>query len=399
MSMDASIDDIFSTKVDETPQKDSSTIVSRGEMDKSTFSIDDELADFLGEESTSTPISNIKAEATVSNISSSGTSEKKGVATENADANDFMSWLSDVTDTNILSETKPNNNEIHESKGEITEPKSIDSVLQDEAPKVTSSATTISSSPARVVVQDTSSTFSMDTFLEDILGESKPVSKAPSTTATAAADISTSKATNTTMANITATPDSITFSADSSSSLPAPLGVASTTTDYADFDSQIDTILKSSFPNISKLKDIITRHMGYVPDSQRGPIWNLLLTGQFSEDFEANSVGSVSGYESIPIANANRLVSDIEDVVSNSFLFGQNQNRSHVPDKAVLKQSLQNILVLYCTRKQVPYSSYLLLLLTPLLTAYEPVPLSIASSCFYNLVTDFIPFTDTQVRV
>jgi len=383
MSSDtSSIDDIFSTKVDETPQKDSSAIISRGEIDKSTFSIDDELADFLGENSSNTPISNIKIEP-ISTMASSISEKKVTSTTENTDANDFMSWLSDVTDTNILTETKPNtngdknSNDIMESKGEFAESKLLNSVSQGEPSKTATSTTTPSS---------------MDTFLEDILGESKSVSKVPSSATTTNTTADISKASSTSLMN--STPDSITFSTDSSS-LPAS---ANLTSDYADFDSQIDTILKSSFPNISKLKDIITRHMGYIPDSQRGSIWNLLLTGQLSEDFEASSVGSVLGCESV--ANFDKLVNDIEEVVSNSFLFGQqNQHRSVVLDKAVLKQSLQNILVLYCTRKQVPYSSYLLLLLAPLLTAYEPIPMSIASSCFYNLVTDFIPFTDTQVCI
>lgn len=363
MSLDESIDDIFSTSASETPQRDQSTIVSRSEMDKSTFSIDDELADFLGD--SSTPVSNIKTESAP--IVSS--TEKKD--SDNADS-DFMSWLSDATDTNILTTTTPNQVEKSLQAEENISKSDIDTLK--ETPKVVAPTTTI-------VPAAKSDSFSVDNFLEDILGESKPVPKAAITS------VVEDTATSNTVGSGTAAPDSITFSAEASLSTPS-------VPEYADFDSQIDAILKSSFPNIAKLKDTITRHMGFIPDAQRGPIWNLLLTGQFSEDFEASSVGPVSGLESV--INKDKLIVDVDEIVSNSFLF---HPRRPASDQSALKQSLQNILVLYCTRKQVPYQSNLLSLLTPLLTSNEPIPVSIASSCFYNLVTDFVPFTDTQVCI
>lgn len=367
MSLDVSMDDIFSFSNDVTPQKENSNIISRGEMDKSTFSIDDELADFLGE--SSTPISNIKKDpVSISKNGDVASTEKKGV--EHTDTNDFMNWLSDVTDTNIL-----------ETKGETNQPQS-----NQETSK------TIESTPSKVTETETKDSFSMDSFLEDLLGnDSKPITASKVPTTTSGTDTIAPKSMSSTTG-----PDSITFSAESSVPTPA------STSEYVDFDQQIDTILKSSFPNISKLKDIITRHMGYIPDLQRGPIWNLLLTGQLSEDFEATSVGSSSMVENEnKVVNIDKLVTDVEEIICNTFLFQHHhqQQQNSVSDKTVLKQSLQNIIVLYCTRKQVPYQSYLLSLLAPLLTSYEPIPVSIASSCFYNLVTDFIPFTETQVYI
>lgn len=52
-----------------------------------------------------------------------------------------------------------------------------------------------------------------------------------------------------------------------------------------DFDKAVKHITNSTFPDIVKLKNMII-DAGYVPQSLRGAVWSLLLTGSISEDEE-----------------------------------------------------------------------------------------------------------------
>ena len=174
-------------------------------------------------------------------------------------------------------------------------------------------------------------------------------------------------------------------------------------------EEKILSIVQSSFPDINLLRSVICSG-GYIPSSLRAQVWSLLLTESSAEDEEVRHFSS----ESVDFANIQALVSDCKAVISSS-----NCLQPHSAEAEQCKKDMQDILVLYCQRRNFAYKSVLCRLLSPLLVvgagagagaAAEVVQQQQqlhqeqrcsrvhASSCFYALASEFVPLINLQVR-
>lgn len=155
--------------------------------------------------------------------------------------------------------------------------------------------------------------------------------------------------------------------------------------DHKLLEKDIAEIVHSSFPDVSQLKDVLLQ-AGYIPSNLRGPVWSLLLTGSCTEDHEAvlyrPNVAEVTDGE--------RIASDCQAIVSINFP-GTSGSASS------MERDLFDILALYCVRRQVEYNHLFCNMLVPMLATNQPMSRAFASSCFYSLVSEFVPMVNLQV--
>jgi hypothetical protein len=126
-----------------------------------------------------------------------------------------------------------------------------------------------------------------------------------------------------------------------------------------------DTI-ESVFPDLQALRERCIAD-GCVPSQYRGDIWNLLLSGN-----------NVSDDEIFKECVRGSRVFDVYEI-------GKIWN---IPG---LEGDLQDIINLFCRRMNREYQNYMTHILIPLLVSGTPLKKQVASSCFYNLCTSFLP--------
>jgi hypothetical protein len=151
-----------------------------------------------------------------------------------------------------------------------------------------------------------------------------------------------------------------------------------------DYLIELEILLNSKFPDVEKMRILLLRHIGYVPKKFRGRLWNFLLTGNSIEDGEASS----SGQSNCNFSNSKIMMSHIKQL---------SKSITTIDENSYLYKSFVRILELYYSRRQVEYDHYYSILLSPILLSTEPMKLSLASSCFYNLASEFIPLISLKV--
>jgi hypothetical protein len=158
-------------------------------------------------------------------------------------------------------------------------------------------------------------------------------------------------------------------------------------TDPASYEHSLLEIITSSFPDVMSLKQIIFEH-GYVPSALRAQVWTLILSGNSSDDEEARHFNSNT---SADVVNKKVMQSDIAALIGN--LSSSSQWRS--VDE--MSRDMQDLLTLYCLRRNLAYSSVLGQLLAPLLLTAHTPSRPMVSSCFYSLVSSFAPLVNLNV--
>jgi hypothetical protein len=142
-----------------------------------------------------------------------------------------------------------------------------------------------------------------------------------------------------------------------------------------DFEKKVERMVLSNFVDVPLLRTLLLDG-GYVPPTLRGQVWCLLLTGSpCSKESELDGTERFSASAS-QLASYYLLTTDCEAASSSA---------------SQLRKNLQDILTLYCTRKDIEYSSVLCKILTPLLLEPNPLSQEMASSCFSSIASDFIP--------
>jgi hypothetical protein len=149
----------------------------------------------------------------------------------------------------------------------------------------------------------------------------------------------------------------------------------------ADFERKVEEMVIASFVDVPLLRSLLLEG-GYVPSQCRAQVWCLLLTGSCTS-FEDPELGDTQRLSTLAseLRNHGLLLTDCQAVV----------NKDNVAAGSMLQEDLQDILILYCTRREREYSSVLCNLLTPLLSAPNPFSKEMASSCFYSLASEFAP--------
>ena len=155
---------------------------------------------------------------------------------------------------------------------------------------------------------------------------------------------------------------------------------------HLSFEEQVQSIVQSAFPDIQQLRRIVLA-AGYVPAPLRAEVWSLLLNETCAEDVEVLHYSSSDGVE---CENGDSLASDVAALVSSLPTDnGVNQDE--------LRKDMHDILSLYCQRRQIAYNSVLCRLLSPLLAVPQRASRAQASSCFYNLSSEFAPLINLNV--
>jgi hypothetical protein len=162
-----------------------------------------------------------------------------------------------------------------------------------------------------------------------------------------------------------------------------------------DYTAEIDATIRSSFPDIQKLRQLLfdSRH---IPAANRCTIWNILLTGSSIEDLEAKYYHLKE--DEHDAKNFAALVQDADAVMHKLCQPSSplSQGREASPCVSTVDESFRldliDVISLYCLRKNIDYNPLLLQLLLPL--AYESrasIPRTLLSSSFYNLIDNFVP--------
>lgn len=161
------------------------------------------------------------------------------------------------------------------------------------------------------------------------------------------------------------------------------------------YEAELRAESSSGFPDISKLRNMVLRG-GYLPHLSRGHVWCILLTGGPCVDDQEAEFWKPHGGNDENIVNKSQLEVDCQTALSRL------ENTTYAPlDAEQSKEDLHDILLLYCMRRNISYSSLMCDLLSPLLLLSPPLtPLSraLASACFYSLYSEFIPTANLQVR-
>lgn len=134
----------------------------------------------------------------------------------------------------------------------------------------------------------------------------------------------------------------------------------------SDIDNFCKEALESIFPDLQSLRERCIS-AGCVPSQYRGGIWNLLLSGNNVSDDE--------------IFKESYRGSRIFD----TFAIGK------LWDVPGLEGDLQDIINLFCRRMNREFQDYMVQILIPLLVSSNPMKKQVASTCFYNLCTSFLP--------
>jgi hypothetical protein len=152
----------------------------------------------------------------------------------------------------------------------------------------------------------------------------------------------------------------------------------------------VQEIVESSFPDIPQLRKVISE-AGYVPVQWRAQVWSLLLNESCVEDEEVRHYSSQSSVNEMEALQT--LVSDCAAVMASSGLL------TGTPTTEAARRDMQDILALYCQRRNVQYSPVLCRLLSPLLAVPERASRTLASSCFYTVASTFVPLLNLPVSM
>ena len=153
------------------------------------------------------------------------------------------------------------------------------------------------------------------------------------------------------------------------------------------YEDKIKNIVESTFPDIQKLRKLIYE-AGHVPMAQRAQVWSLVLNESSAGDEEARHFSA----QSVEFEGHQALASDCSAVIISSGL------QLSAGETERTRTDLQDLLVLYCQRRNVPYRAVLCRLLSPLLVVPEPASRTQASSAFYTLASSFTPLINLNVR-
>jgi hypothetical protein len=160
--------------------------------------------------------------------------------------------------------------------------------------------------------------------------------------------------------------------------------------DPANYEHTLLEIITSSFPDVMSLKQTIFEH-GYVPIALRAQVWTLILSGNNSDDEEARHFNSSTS--TTDVVNKKAMQSDCAALIGN--LSNSLQWRSGEE----MNRDMQDLLSLYCLRRNLAYSSVLGQLMSPLLLTTHTPSRTMASSCFYSLVSSFAPLVNLNVSL
>ena len=150
----------------------------------------------------------------------------------------------------------------------------------------------------------------------------------------------------------------------------------------ADFEVKVRDMVSSSFVDVDSLRNLLLEG-GYVPVQHRAQVWSVLLTGSCSsfDDAELRDTKKLSALGT-DLVNYGQLVSDCEATVKRDDESAGGLN---------LQNDLQDILILYCTRREREYNSVMCQMLLPLMLVPSSFTKESASSCFYSFSSEFTP--------
>jgi hypothetical protein len=162
------------------------------------------------------------------------------------------------------------------------------------------------------------------------------------------------------------------------------------------FDSILRAEASSAFPDLSRIRDVIFA-AGYLPQSCRGHVWSVLLSGGSGAEDQEAEFWRPSGRDE-NIENYAQLRSDCEAIAKRAT---EKQNLSQKPTNPLqCKDDLHDLLLLACIRRKAAYRSLLCDILSPLIfvpAPYSPPSRALSSACFYSLSNTFIPLINLPV--
>jgi hypothetical protein len=188
-----------------------------------------------------------------------------------------------------------------------------------------------------------------------------------------------------------------TMSQTSSASGPStPNNFSTSANSTKRFDSILRAEASSAFPDLSRIRDVIFG-AGYLPQSCRGQVWSVLLSGSSGAEDQEAEFWRPSGRDE-NIENYAQLRSDCEALVKRAT---EKLNLAQKPTNPLqCKDDLHDILLLACIRRKAAYRSLLCDILSPLIfvpAPYSPPSRALSSSCFYSLSNTFIPLINLPV--
>ena len=185
---------------------------------------------------------------------------------------------------------------------------------------------------------------------------------------------------------------------------------------------ELETLINSSEPDITKIKSVIFDHLGYIPSQYRVRVWSILIGDQDSSG-NSNTKGSkedgtvattaeqgVTTSDSIDTLHniteevMSLINKDIDDLIQ-QYITQTSTTPLSVDVIAVLKDSMTQVLTAYLSRKNLSYNHKHLLLLAPLVlstgdhSSASVPPVSAVSACFDRLAEGFVPFLDASVCI
>ena len=154
--------------------------------------------------------------------------------------------------------------------------------------------------------------------------------------------------------------------------------------------------VESPFPDVPRMTTSLLK-LGYVPDSLRGKVWCLSLTGVCTEDQEAIDF----------VANNNELGQHHSAIKADidSFILRSSKNSmaaSPFPPESMeeIRKNLNDIIVLYCMRKSKEYHQIYTSIMAPLFISNNSImSKGLAFSCFHSLCSGFIPLINLPVEL
>ena len=152
-----------------------------------------------------------------------------------------------------------------------------------------------------------------------------------------------------------------------------------------EFETRVKEAVSSSFSDSSALHSLLLVG-GYVPCQYRAQVWCVLLTGSCTsfQDAELKDTQRMSALASV-LPNIGTLLADCEAAAKSA-----NRNVDGIHGSKV-QEDMQDILILYCSRREKEYSTVLCHLLSPLLLGSNSFSKEMASFCFYTLASVFAP--------
>jgi hypothetical protein len=328
--------------------------VSTNSTSESSKNIEDELFELLG--STATPVKNVPPKKTEASQPSASSATNSTPSDQ-----DFLSWLEETP-------KKSASNDFSSSTPSVPideKPTSSTNLNQLPVSQANTSQTKLDNAPPSNV----------DAFLDDVFG----VDTSPKTT-----PVKTVK--NEPVKEDSAhTKSKQTFSSSISSSST----ISSSSKEHS-YESEIENILTSPFPDLGQLRLLIDSH-GFIPIKYRVKVLVLLLTGSCLVDEEASSFTASTNDKNFFID----LIPDCEILLKNN---GMNENKSIV-------EMISDVVYLYCQRRSVEYknvySRIMLSILGDLQNSENMKNLSkpLLSSCFYSIASSFLPLIGLQVRL